>query len=76
MEQFLDSVVRGLCQQPGRVRVSSAETGDELRFEVKVAASDRGRVLGRGGRTADALRTLLQAAGRSRGLRVTLEIEA
>lgn len=76
MEQFLDAVVRGLCQQPGRVRVSVDEAGDELRYEVKLAASDRGRVLGRGGRTADALRTLVEAAARARGKRATLEIQA
>jgi hypothetical protein len=76
VERFLETVARGLCEQPGRVRVSASESGDELRLELKVAPSDRGRVIGKGGRTADALRALLQAAARASGRRVTLEIRA
>ncbi len=76
MEQLLEALARGLCEQKGRVRVAATVSGDDLRLELKVAASDRGRVIGKNGRTADALRTLLEAAARARGQRVTLEIRA
>ncbi len=76
MEQLLEALARGLCEQKGRVRVGTSACGDEVRLALEVAASDRGRVIGKSGSTADALRTLLQAAARARGQRVTLEIKA
>lgn len=74
MERLLETLARRLCEQPGRVRVSAAENGDELRLELQVGPADRGRVIGKNGRTADALRALLGAVGRARGRRVVLEI--
>lgn len=76
MEQLLEALARGLCEQRGKVRVRASGGDGELHLELKVAASDRGRVIGKNGRTADALRTVLQAAARARGQRVTLEIRA
>lgn len=74
MKRFLEAMARGLCEQKERVRVSAEETADEVRLELHVAPGDRGRVIGKNGRTADALRTLLEAAARARGRRVALEI--
>ncbi len=74
MKHLVEALARGLVEQKARVRVSATETGDELRLELRVAASDRGRVIGKQGRTADALRALVQAAARPSGKRVVLEI--
>lgn len=65
---------RGLVREPGRVRVVERREQGELCLELEVAVGDRGRVIGRDGRTAEALRTLLQAVAEARGERCRLEI--
>jgi predicted RNA-binding protein YlqC (UPF0109 family) len=67
-------IARGLVREPGRVRVH--EHADEGRtvLELSVAPGDRGRVIGRDGRTATALRTLVEALAEQRGEQVELEI--
>lgn len=74
MKELLEALAEGLSEQKSRVRVSASASGDELRLEVKVAAADRGRLIGKNGRTADALRSLLNAVARAQGRRVELEI--
>ncbi|WP_221584478.1 RNA-binding protein [Microbacterium sp. G2-8] len=66
----LEHIVKGIVDHPDDVRVdeSASSRGDVL--EVHVAAEDRGRVIGRGGRTAKALRTLISALADGRRVRV------
>lgn len=66
----LEHLVRGIVDHPDEVRVvsSSSPRGDLL--EVRVHPDDRGRVIGRGGRTARALRTLISALADGRRVRV------
>lgn len=74
MEQLLTYLARALVDQPDQVglRVSEAE-GARL-YELKVAPEDVGKVIGRDGRTVNALRTLLNAAAQKQGQKVRLEI--
>jgi predicted RNA-binding protein YlqC (UPF0109 family) len=74
VEQLLTYLARALVDQPDQVglRVSDAE-GARL-FELKVAPEDVGKVIGRDGRTVNALRTLLNAAAQKQGQKVRLEI--
>lgn len=72
MKALLTTFARALVDQPERVRVDEYDGGELL--ELSVADADRGAVIGRRGRTADALRTLLDAAARRRGRRCELEI--
>ncbi|MCM2255378.1 MAG: KH domain-containing protein [Vicinamibacteria bacterium] len=74
MRQLVTEIVRGLVSEPGRVSVDESRDRDVVYLEVSVAASDRGRVIGRHGATADALRTLLDAVGHEKGVAVELEI--
>jgi predicted RNA-binding protein YlqC (UPF0109 family) len=74
VRQFLTEVVRGLVSEPGRVSVHESRDRDVVVLELSVAPGDRGRVIGRQGATADALRTLLSAVGQERGVAVELEI--
>jgi uncharacterized protein len=74
MQAFLGAVARALVDEPRRVRVFERVEDDLVRFDLQVAPEDRGRVIGRSGRTAEALRTLLAALARRRGLRSRLEI--
>jgi hypothetical protein len=74
VRQLLLHLARGLVREPERVRVHEhAEDGLSV-LELEVAPLDRGRVIGREGRTAHALRVLLEALARRRGQRLELEI--
>ena len=74
MRALAEVVVRGLVDEPDRVRVSERREGDLVRLELHVARPDRGRVIGRQGRTADALRTLLAVVAGRHGLRCDLTV--
>ena len=66
----LEHVVKGIVDHPDDVKVhtSTSPRGDVL--EVRVHPHDRGRVIGRGGRTAKALRTVVSALADGRRVRV------
>lgn len=67
-------VAQGLVDSPEAVAVTESRQGDDLLLELKVAEADLGKVIGRQGRTARAMRTLLNAVNRDSELRVRLEI--
>ena len=68
---LVEMIAKSLVDAPGEVFVEQFD-GDVI--ELEVAETDVGKVIGRQGRTARALRTLLSAAGRRPGKRYTLEI--
>jgi predicted RNA-binding protein YlqC (UPF0109 family) len=74
MRDLVVLLARGLVREPGRVRVHEHAERDRTILELSVAPGDRGRVIGREGRTADALRTLVDALARRRGTACSLEI--
>ncbi|MEJ6489989.1 RNA-binding protein [Leucobacter sp. USCH14] len=61
LAEALAHLVRGIVDHPDRVRVDAREGGRGDVLEVRVHPSDLGRVIGRGGRTASSLRTLVQS---------------
>ena len=74
MRDLVLHIARGLVREPGRVRVREHVEHGRTVVELSVAADDRGRVIGRQGRTASAMRTLLDALAERRGGSVALEI--
>lgn len=74
MSALLETLVRQLVREPTRVSVVERREGPEVCFELRVARADRGRVIGRQGRTLEALRTLLSALARARGESCRLEV--
>jgi predicted RNA-binding protein YlqC (UPF0109 family) len=74
MKDLVSYVATSLVDEPGAVRVREVPSGRETRIEVRVAENDIGKIIGRQGRTARALRTLLLAAGRKKHRHFTLEI--
>ena len=74
MKTLLETLARALVSVAQRVRVSERGEPGCVQFELEVAPQDRGRVIGRQGRTADALRTLLGAVARYRDTRCRVEI--
>ena len=74
MKNLVSHLARGLVREPGRVRVHEHVAHGRTVIELSVAPSDLGRVIGREGRTADAMRTLLDALAERRGGTCELEI--
>jgi predicted RNA-binding protein YlqC (UPF0109 family) len=74
VRELVALIARGLVREPARVRVGEHVEQGHTVLEVSVAPGDRGRVIGREGRTAAALRTLLSALAKRRGSACTLEI--
>jgi uncharacterized protein len=74
VEEAVRCLARALVSDPGRVRVEEFEEGDTFVVELEVAPGDLGRVIGRHGRTADALRTIVAAVGRRHNEKCELEI--
>jgi predicted RNA-binding protein YlqC (UPF0109 family) len=68
-----ETVTRALVDRPDAVRVTEAGHRDAAVIEVFVAGDDLGRVIGRQGRTATAIRTLVTATAERHGLRVSVE---
>ncbi len=75
MRELLEYLARGLVDEPDAVRVEELEEPDgTIVFELSVAEGDYGKVIGRGGRTAQALRTVVKAAALKDNRRVLLDI--
>ena len=74
MDELLAYLARSLVDEPEAVRVEQAEEDGALVLRLHVAPDDVGKVIGRQGRIARALRTLVRAGGAHEGRRVVLEI--
>ena len=74
MKELIERITRSLVDDPSQVKVTEVQGSNAIVFELSVAPEEKGRVIGRGGRVANAMRTLLRAAGGRQGKRFTLEI--
>ncbi|TMB50549.1 MAG: KH domain-containing protein [Chloroflexi bacterium] len=74
MKDFLNYVARSLVDNPEGVGVTVEERGDEVELTLSVDEADMGRVIGRDGRIANAIRSLLRVMGTREGVHVELEI--
>jgi predicted RNA-binding protein YlqC (UPF0109 family) len=74
VKEFLDYVARALVENPDAVRIEVEENDDEVSLVLTVDEADMGRVIGRDGRIANAIRSLLRVMGTRDGRHVELEI--
>ena len=74
MRAVIETVVRALVDKPDSVRVTETERRGTLVLELTTAPSDMGKIIGRQGRTAAALRTLLAVTAERHGKRAQLDI--
>jgi uncharacterized protein len=75
VRDLLEFLARSLVADPGAVQVSEVEEIDgEVVLELEVAEDDLGRVIGRGGRVANALRSVMKAAATREEKRVVVDI--
>ena len=69
----VEAIAKGLADKPDSVRVTEREARGQLFVELNMAPGDMGRVIGRQGRTAQAVRTLANAAAEMDGVRVSVD---
>ncbi len=74
MKELIEYMAKALVDEPDQVHVEEIEGTSATIYELRVSAEDMGRVIGKQGRVANAMRTLLRAAAARQGRRVTLEI--
>lgn len=74
MKDLLEYVVKSLVNNPDGVRIEENDNGNEVVFEVHVAPEDMGRIIGKGGRIAKAVRSLMKAASFKENKKVNVEI--
>jgi predicted RNA-binding protein YlqC (UPF0109 family) len=74
MKDLIVYIARSLVNDPTQVNIEQRGRGQSLHFDLEVAKEDMGRVIGKSGRVANAMRTLLRVAAAREGKRVSLDI--
>ena len=74
MKELLELIARSLVDRPDEVEVTEVEGEQTTVLELKVATEDLGKVIGKQGRTARSIRTILASSGMKRKKRIVLEI--
>ena len=72
--ELLEYMARSLVNEPDEVHVHAVSSGYSVIFELEVAPEDKGVVIGRRGRVANTMRSLLRVAATCEGKRATLDI--
>ncbi|HIS80217.1 KH domain-containing protein [Wansuia hejianensis] len=74
MKELVEVIAKSLVENPDEVVVTQTESGNDLLIELKVAPSDMGKVIGRQGRIAKAIRSVVKAASSRSDKKVVVEI--
>lgn len=74
MKQLIEFVVKALVDNPDKVAVTEIAGEKSIIFELRVGEGDLGKVIGKEGRTAKAIQTIITAAAMKQGKRAVLEI--
>lgn len=74
MKELVEYIAKSLVDDPSQVEVTETERRNAVTLELRVAPEDMGRVIGRNGRVANAMRTLLRVPATKQGKRVSLDI--
>ena len=74
MKEVLEYIARNLVDDPDAVRIEVVENGESVTFRLTVSPEDMGKIIGRRGRTARAIRDVMRAAGTKAGVQANVEI--
>lgn len=74
MVELVETIAKELVENPDAVVVTSREDGNTLVIEIKADQNDLGRIIGKEGRIAKAIRTLVKAAAIKDGIKVVVDI--
>ena len=75
MREMIEYIARALASNPDAVSVSEEDDGDRISLHLSVDDQDKGKVIGRDGRVAQSMRSLLRVAAVKADVRVSLEID-
>ncbi len=75
MKELIEYIAENLVDEVDKVRVREVRSGHGTMIELRVARQDMGRVIGSGGRVANAMRAVLRVPAMRQGKQVTLEID-
>ncbi len=75
MREMIEYIARALASNPGAVSVTEEDDGDQIYLRLSVDDQDKGKVIGRDGRVAQSMRSLLRVAAVKTDTRVSLEID-
>ena len=73
MKQILETIIKSIVENQEAVSINEKEEADKIIFEVKVEESDMGRVIGKQGKIANSIRTLMKALGSRDKKKVSVE---
>lgn len=74
MKALTEYIVKALVEHPEEVEVTQTRHGNRVHLEMRVAKDDMGRVIGKSGRVANAIRALVRVAAEREGQQVTLDV--
>ena len=74
MRELIDYIAKSLVDDPNQVNVIQERAGSNIRLELHVAKEDMGRVIGKNGRVANAMRILLRVASAREGKQASLDV--
>jgi len=74
MKALVEYIAKSLVENPDQVDVQETVNGNRVRLELNVAKDDMGRVIGKNGRVANSIRTLLRVAAEREGKQATLDV--
>jgi predicted RNA-binding protein YlqC (UPF0109 family) len=74
MKDLIEYIAKSLVDHPDEVQVRQSGGGSRVRIELSVAKDDMGRVIGKGGKVANSIRTLLRVAAEREGKQATLDV--
>jgi predicted RNA-binding protein YlqC (UPF0109 family) len=74
VKEFIETIVRALVDNPDEVRLTEVQGAKTAVYELRVGPGDLGKVIGKKGQTAKAIRTLIAAISAKKGRRAVLEI--
>ncbi len=75
MKELIEYIAQSLVDDPTQVQVTQDRHGSSVSLRLQVAKEDMGRVIGKGGRVANAMRILLRVSAAQEGKRATLDVE-
>ena len=73
MKESLELIITSLVSEPSEVSINEKDGEKEITFEVKVKETDMGKVIGKEGRIAKAIRTIMKSIAAKEGKRVNIE---
>ena len=73
MKQVLETIIKNIVENVEAVSINEKEEADKVVFEVKVSDSDMGRVIGKQGKIANSIRTVMKALGTKEHKKVSIE---